>query len=244
MSKAAVIGAGKVGLALGGSLLKAGWEVKFGSRDPGSAKVQDALSKLPGATAATIAEAVQWADSVLLTTPSSQNTDDHYKAIAESLGAGIKHKVIIDATDPVTDYPEMDWRWEQGTAGGEVLQQYLPDATVYKAFNTVGVGLMPHGDGATIEGWSGGQLSMLYAGGPDKRDVAERIISDIGWRPVYVGPIRYARNLEALAELWIHLYKPPNGIAGTWWGLNFHFQPVGIGGTSRDGENKDSSQLK
>jgi predicted dinucleotide-binding enzyme len=32
--------------------------------------------------------------------------------------------------------------------------------------------------------------------------------ADVGFKPEYVGPIRAARNLEYMAELWVHMtYK-------------------------------------
>ena len=42
----------------------------------------------------------------------------------------------------------------------------------------------------------------------------------------YVGPIRYARNLEAIAELWIHLTVPSFGDTPVAWGRSFHFQTI------------------
>lgn len=42
----------------------------------------------------------------------------------------------------------------------------------------------------------------------------------------YVGPIRYARNLDAIAELWIHLSIPGCGEGAEDWGRDFHFQVV------------------
>ena len=55
------------------------------------------------------------------------------------------------------------------------------------------------------EGITGQQLTMLLAGAPEGRDIAELVVAGVGFKPKYVGPIRYARNLEAIAELWIHL---------------------------------------
>lgn len=37
---------------------------------------------------------------------------------------------------------------------------------------------------------------MLYAGGPERKEEAAEFIKAVGWEPMYVGPIRYARNLE------------------------------------------------
>jgi predicted dinucleotide-binding enzyme len=75
--------------------------------------------------------------------------------------------------------------------GGELLQEALPTAQVFKAFNTIGTPLMLQPDAL------GHPISMMFAGpaGPGREQVAE-LIADVGFEPVYVGPIRYARNLE------------------------------------------------
>ncbi|KAG5178099.1 hypothetical protein JKP88DRAFT_169397, partial [Tribonema minus] len=146
--------------------------------------------------------------------------------LAESLG-DVTGKPIIDVTNPLSDYPQMEVRWKQGTSAAEVLQSALPNAIVYKAFNTLGVENMSHGDGSGFAGWTGGQLSMMYAGGPEKNDRVATLIKAMGWIPAYVGPNRYARNLEALAEMWIHVSVPEAGSTPVSWGRRFVFQPVG-----------------
>lgn len=54
---------------------------------------------------------------------------------------------------------------------------------------------------------------MMFAGDADEESqtIVSEIIKGVGFKPFYVGPIRYARNLEALAELWIHMAVPPLG---------------------------------
>ena len=54
---------------------------------------------------------------------------------------------------------------------------------------------------------------MMIAGDPDEtsRKIVEEVVAGVGFKPFYVGPIRYARNLEAIAELWIHMGVPPLG---------------------------------
>ena len=63
-----VVGAGGVGSALGGQLLKAGgrFTVKYGSRDPASAKIKELLAAQPQATAASIHETVDASDVIIL----------------------------------------------------------------------------------------------------------------------------------------------------------------------------------
>jgi predicted dinucleotide-binding enzyme len=73
-----------------------------------------------------------------------------------------------------------------------MLQEALPSAHVFKAFNTIGTPLMQQPDAL------GKPISMMFAGkdnGP-ARDQVAALIADVGFDPVYVGPIRYARNLE------------------------------------------------
>lgn len=120
---------------------------------------------------------------------------------------------IINATNPLTSFQDgLEVRWSQGTSGGDVLQKYLPDAKVYKAFNTVGVEHMADAHGK----------DMLFAG-PD--DSIADVVAAVGYKPFYVGPIRYARNLEAIAELWIHCSIPP--LPGNYLGRDWTFGVAG-----------------
>lgn len=68
------------------------------------------------------------------------------------------------------------------------------------------------------------------AGPLDKRAVAAKVIDAAGFIPKYAGPIRYARNLEAMSELWHHLAIPSFGEiseeVSKEWGSNFHFQVI------------------
>ncbi|CAI7742206.1 unnamed protein product, partial [Closterium sp. NIES-54] len=79
--------------------------------------------------------------------------------------------------------------------------QTLPNAHVFKAFNSVGAELM------VAPTLGGKPIAMLFAGSEDAaaKETATKIISAVGFRPEYVGPLRYARNLESFAELWVHL---------------------------------------
>jgi predicted dinucleotide-binding enzyme len=54
----------------------------------------------------------------------------------------------------------------------EVLAEALPGTHVFKAFNTIGTNHMLHPDGSHI---SGEQLTMMYAGGPEGKDIVEKV---------------------------------------------------------------------
>ena len=217
--KLAVIGAGSVGTALGDAAAAGGLEVAYGVRDTASEKTAAMISARPeGTQALEVPDAVTWADAVILATPSAHD-DESIQAMAASLGA-VDGKVIIDATNPLTPFRDgLQVRWGQDASGGEVLQAALPSAAVYKAFNTIGVEHMSKADGSLI---GGERLTMLFCGSGEDgpKQVVERVISSVGFAPVYAGDIRYARNLEAIAELWIHRAI----FAGD--GRNFHYQVI------------------
>lgn len=226
--KVAVIGAGNVGTILGGALLKSGkgFQVKYGVRDPSAAKYHKLLNEQPTATIASVHDAIAWSNAFILAVPGSHDDAGIFK-LAESLGPAANGKVVIDATNPVTEYPGLEVRWDQGTSAGEVLSAALPKSHVFKAFNTIGANLMSVADGRTIKEFQAPRLTMLIAGPSEGRRVAESIVDGVGFEPCYVGPIRFARNLEALAELWIHLGVPELQGGAENWGRNFHFQVVG-----------------
>jgi predicted dinucleotide-binding enzyme len=198
----AILGGGNVGTTLANAILASGKakSVIIAARDP--AKTQAKLDEQGlSLKAEIVSSALGAADVIIMATP-SYNSDEAIEEIAKSMG-DVTGKCIIDAVNPVSEFPDgLQIRWAQGTSGGEVLQNALPDAYVFKAFNTLGVEHMANAQGK----------DMLFCG-PSENDEAlglvTEVVSAVGFKPYYVGPIRYARNLEAMAELWIHLAIPP-----------------------------------
>ena len=202
--KVAIVGGGSVGSALANAIVQSKTDDKAASaviaaRDVAKTKAALAEKKLEHLIVEEKDEAIANADILILAVPGA-HTDEGIHEIAKSLGNNLDGKLIIDATNPLSSFPDgLQVRWGNvggGTSGGEVLQQALPNSKIYKAFNTLGVEHMVNPVGK----------HMLYAG-PDK-DI-EPLLLAIGYVPYYVGPIRYARNLEAMAELWIHAAIPP-----------------------------------
>lgn len=175
----------------------------------------------------TISEATNWSQLILLTVP-GMRLEEEYAALASQLGSGAEGKAIIDATNPLSPFPDLAVYWDGNKSAGELLQAALPKSFVFKGFNTVGLNHLGNPDGSLILGRDAslGPLKMLYCGPSEQRELAAQIINAVGFRPVYVGPIRYARNLEAIAELWIHLAIPGIGSSED-WGMGFHFEPTG-----------------
>lgn len=194
----AVVGGGSVGSTLANALQRNAKTVVIAARNPEKTKMQLAEKGLLDLTVESVSPAISSADIIILATP-SVHSDEALQGLAQSLG-DVSGKVVIDATNPLSDFGDgLQVRWAQGKSGGEVLQESLPSAYVYKAFNTVGVEHMADAAGK----------DMLFCGSPDQKELVEAVVAAVGYKPYYVGPIRYARNLEAVAELWIHCAIPP-----------------------------------
>ena len=233
-TRVAIIGGGEVGTTLALKLHECtGFEVTIGARDPARTlgRIADTIGThnlvVP---VVRIHEAVAPAQVVILACTGSHD-DAGIEALAASLG-DCATKVVLDATNPFSEFPEKSCRWGHIRSGGEVLAAALPSSAVYKAFNSVGVEHMKHPEGSALGG-NGGEREredMLVAGDPREPflDVALAVVTAVGFIPRYVGPIRYARNLEAIAELWVHLAVPPVGETGVeTWGRAWSFKVAG-----------------
>eukprot|EP00245_Coleochaete_scutata_P007539 TRINITY_DN22989_c0_g1_i1.p1 TRINITY_DN22989_c0_g1~~TRINITY_DN22989_c0_g1_i1.p1 ORF type:complete len:251 (-),score=31.75 TRINITY_DN22989_c0_g1_i1:288-1040(-) len=205
MKIAVLGGSGNVGSRLAQNLYKAGHDIVLASRNPSDPKVLKSIELIKSeggsstVTGADLVSAAAGADALIIATPGLPILEAWQELLhpIESYPG-----VVLDATNPLTAYPALDISVDQNTTSAtEDIQKVLVSASVFKAFNTLGAELMSK----TSVG--GKKLDMLYAGpaeGPAK-ETAEKIISDVGFMPVWVGPQRAARNLESIAELWIHM---------------------------------------
>jgi predicted dinucleotide-binding enzyme len=137
----------------------------------------------------------QCAGAVLLAVPWAA-VPDALKAAGDRSG-----KVLLDCTNPVT--PEVT-HLTIGftTSSGEEVAQLAPQARVVKVFNTNGAKNMADPD------YGGHGVTMLYAGDDGGANrTAARLAEEIGFEPVYLGPLREARLLEPLAMAWIVLAR-------------------------------------
>jgi 8-hydroxy-5-deazaflavin:NADPH oxidoreductase len=208
-----VIGGGSVGSTLALAILKSGkvGNVLIAARDPAKTKAKLDEEGKSDLEVQDMKAAIGAGDVLILAVP-SVHSDEAIKKMVESLG-DVSNKILIDLMNPLSDFQDgLQIRWEQGTSSGEYIQSLLPNTKVYKAFNTLGVEHMSDGTGK----------DMLFAG-PDK-DIAN-VIATVGYKPIYVGPIRYARNLEAMAELWIHCAIPP--LPANYLGRDWTFKLAG-----------------
>jgi predicted dinucleotide-binding enzyme len=188
----AIIGTGNVGSALGRSLSRAGHRVTLAGRD--SQKTRRVAQEIGVRAADGAREAAAGADVVILAVWYSD-----LEAVARELGDAVSGKVVVEPSNPLTaDFSGL------ATAGGpsaaEQLRDWLPNARVVKAFNTL------FGSLQADPGAHGQRVDALFA--TDDEEARLRmfdVLDSLGFRPVDVGPLVRARELESLAFLNIGL---------------------------------------
>ncbi|GAA0649672.1 NADPH-dependent F420 reductase [Streptomyces thermocarboxydovorans] len=123
---------------------------------------------------------------------------------ARSAGASLTGQVLVDICNPI-DVATMDSRVTppDSSAAEEIQQIVGTDVKVVKAFNTTFAGLLTPGEG------HGFPLDVLIAGDDSaaKEKIAELVRSG-AMRPLDVGPLRRARELEAMGFLHIAIQQP------------------------------------
>ncbi len=186
-----------MGGKLGTIFARAGHEVVF-SYSHSDAKLKRLAGDAGGrARAGTPAEAAQDADALLLAVHWSRINDVLKKA------GNLSGKVIVSCSMPM-NAGDTDLVIAHKSSGAEALAKKVRRADVVSAFSTV--------PSEVLFGVFRSKRrrrrrpSLLYCGNDKKaKNVAARLIRDVGFQPVDAGPLRIARYLEpftlAIAQL-------------------------------------------
>jgi predicted dinucleotide-binding enzyme len=139
----------------------------------------------PGAPGtASISDAVASAEAIVLAIPGVAA-----KEVIASLGQALSGKVVIDATNDV-----------QGTGTLHALDELADGAHPARAFNTLGW------ENFANPSFDGVVADLFYAAEEGHaQDVAERLIADVGLRPVWLGGVDAFDLVDSLARLWFAL---------------------------------------
>jgi hypothetical protein len=184
--KIGLMGGGSVGGNLANLLQAGGHDVTVGLRDP--------KEKRPDATyrVAVPAEAVRDAEVVLVALP--------YDALADALpplADALAGKIVVDVSNPVN----ADWSPKllgEENSAGEETQRLLPRSKIVKAFNTIFADVMKPEN----QSRGGRRITAFVASDdPAAAETVAKLAGDAGFMPVVVGPLRLARQLEAMAHL-------------------------------------------
>jgi 8-hydroxy-5-deazaflavin:NADPH oxidoreductase len=124
--------------------------------------------------------------------------DDVLRRYGDQLAA----KVVVDITNPIDVESFEPLALEAGSAAQEIAAK-APGAKVVKAFNTTFAGPLREGRVA------GHPLDVLIASDDAAaKQTLSRIVTDGGMRPIDAGPLKRAREIEALGYLHMVLQKP------------------------------------
>jgi 8-hydroxy-5-deazaflavin:NADPH oxidoreductase len=195
MTRIGVIGSAVVGQTLASGLKKHGYDVRIASRTPEKLAEFSAKS---GIQAGTFADVAAWAEAAVLAVKGGAAE----QAVRDANPANLRHKPVIDTTNPIADAPPEDGVLRFFTSPNdslmERLQSAFPDVHFVKAFNSVGSALMVN---PAFPG--GGRPTMFYCGndGEAKR-LAATIVDQFGWEGADMGTAKAARALEPLCQLW------------------------------------------
>jgi 8-hydroxy-5-deazaflavin:NADPH oxidoreductase len=195
--KITIVGAGNMGRGVGTRAVAGGHEVEIVDRDPSEGQK---LAEELGDSATALDPGAPFGGDVVVLALYYPSIKDAVRQYADQLAG----KVVVDITNPVNPETGDSLATPPGTSSAEEVQQLVRQGTpVVKAFNTTFAPTLVAGEVA------GQQLDVFIAGDDDAaKQKVSQLVTDAGLRPVDVGPLARAQQLEHLGLLHIVLQEP------------------------------------
>lgn len=198
MTDITIIGSGNMARSIGIRAVAAGRSLQILDRDP--AKAALLAADLGTGVTAGATDAVPAGDIVVLALPY-----DAAREVVTRYGVDLAGRTVVDITNPI-DFSTFDALVvAPGTsAAEEIAALAAPGVTVVKAFNTTFAGPLAAGSVAGIP------VDVFIASDSDEAAAAvASFAADAGLRPIVVGPLRRARELEGFQLLIMTLQVNP-----------------------------------
>lgn len=196
--KIGVLGSGIVGQVLSKAFITEGHVVMLGTRDTNKPEVVKWKTENPKAQIGNFEQTAQFGDIIVLATKG-----DAIAAVIKLTGIdNFKHKIVIDATNPIANEAPTNGVLKFFTNINESLmeqtQKIIPEAKLVKAFNSVGSALMYK---PTLKD---NITPTMFICGNDKdaKQTVKEILTVFGWETEDMGNIEAARAIEPLCILW------------------------------------------
>ncbi|HEY4201827.1 MAG TPA: NAD(P)-binding domain-containing protein [Devosiaceae bacterium] len=192
-----ILGAGRVGTALGRQAVKAGYDVAIATAQPPEtiAMIIDLL--VSGAKAVAAETAARDADILVLALPLNK-----YRSLHPELFAG---KIVIDAMNYWAPVDGAVAEFDGGEASSEVVQRFLPGARLVRTLNHIGYHeleelSLPKGHPA--------RLALALAGDDaEARRIVAGFVDRLGYDPVDAGRLAAARKFDGGTPIFGGLLK-------------------------------------
>lgn len=191
--KIGILGSGTVGQTLAQGFASHGHDVVTGSRTPEKLKAWQAQTK---GKIGTFAEAAEHGEILVLAARASAAAD-----VLRMIGENLKNKIILDATNPISDSAPEDgvlhYFTDLNHSLMEKLQEAFPEGRFVKCFSCVGAPFM-------IDPNFGAEKPTMFICGNDDqaKKTTTELLHDFGWDVADMGGARSARAIEPLAMLW------------------------------------------
>jgi NADPH-dependent F420 reductase len=197
VTRVTIVGAGNMGRGIGTRVIAGGHQVEIVDRDPADAQQ---LAEDLGGSATALDPGAPFGGEVVVFTVYYPGIKDAVRQYADQLAG----KAVVDITNPVDTQTWDRLATPPGTSSAEEVQQLVPQGTsVVKAFNTTFAGTLVGGE------VDGQQLDVLIAGDDETaKQKVSQLAADGGLRPIDVGPLSRAQQLEQLGFLHISLQQP------------------------------------
>ncbi|MCC6499407.1 MAG: NADPH-dependent F420 reductase [Anaerolineales bacterium] len=203
-----IIGSGNMGRGIGTRAVAGGHSVTFVDRNPEAAQNAVTAIKESAKNGAKISTAplgdAQLGDVVVLAVAYGTNIE-----LAKQLGNKLAGKVVVDIANPLNQTFDGLATAPDSSSAEDLAKAIANGAKVVKAFNTTLAATLQSGQVA------GQPLDVFIAGDDaDAKAKVAQIVTDGGMRPVDSGPLKRARQIEAMQFLHIALQSE----LGTNWG--------------------------
>jgi 8-hydroxy-5-deazaflavin:NADPH oxidoreductase len=194
-----IVGTGSIARGVAARALAGGHQVTFVGSDLG--KAEDLADELTGEGEVASAETVG-GDLVVFSVPFTEAPH-----VVRQHAGELDGTVVVDVTNPVdlsVLEPLGPGYLEPFASGAQVIDDAAPPGVpVVKAFNTTFAGTLVAGQ------VNGAPLDVFIAGDDDEsKATVSRLVQDGGLRPIDVGPLARARELEALGYLHMVVQGP------------------------------------